>query len=167
METQTITYRVVCTPDEIIALGRGRGWFFQKMEEKGVLKDRILLADWMYEEDSITFPTSAQKQEAYKRLDAVMEAGIPVRQVIYGYQVKEVEPEKKKSETQFRLPANTGKILGNVALGVLTVVAGAALVVGTAVLMTFQLVDPCLIVVLDTGQDEKECPWICLSSWEE
>jgi hypothetical protein len=162
MDTQTITYRVVCTPDELIGFGRSRGWFFQLMEEKGVLKDRILKLDWVYEQDSITFPMSAQKDKAYGRLDAVRQAGIPIRQVIYGYQIKEASPEP-----QFKLPENTGEILGKVAFGVISIVAGAAFVFGAAAVMALQVLDPCLIVVLDTGQDEKECPWICLSSWED
>jgi hypothetical protein len=167
METRTITYRVVCTPDELIAFGRSQGWFFQMMDEKGVLKDQIEKDGWVYQEDSNTFPMTKKKQEAIDRLFGIQQAGFPILQVIYGYQVKEDKPEEPEPKTQLKLSDNTGKIFGSVALGVLAVAAGAAIVLGTAVVMAFRILDPCLIIVLDTGQDEKECPWICLSSWEE
>jgi len=174
MKTQTLfqNCRVVSNPDDVIAFGRTHGWFFQKMEEKGVLESEILKSDWVYQQDSNTFPVTDQKKEAYRRLDAVREAGYPIKQVIYGYQIKEEKSKTEpKSETkplpQIKLSDNTADILAKVVLGTLALTVGAALVMGYAMIMALYAVDPCLIVVLDTGEDEKECPWICLSSWEE
>ena len=151
--------------DNLIDFGRTRHWFFQKMDEKGVLEKPLIKGNWRYQlyDDSITLPSHAQK-----KLDGVIEARFPIMQFVYGYE--EVTPDIKTQpkphipKPQIHISDHTVKTVATAAL-VLT--AGAAMVVGYAFLLALSGIDPQLIAVLDTGNDESELPWILLDSWEK
>ena len=91
---------------DLLAFGKSHGWFFQVMDEKGVLKGEIIKSDWVYQPDCITDPVTSGKEEAYKRLKAVLDAGYPVKQVIYGYQVRESKDEPEAQPAPIATPPN-------------------------------------------------------------
>ena len=154
---------VTVTPELLVEYGKWRGWHFHIMEEKGVLSGKVekydatLKSHWVFEPDSNTNLTS-EKEKAYKMLDEVWKAGFPIKQVIYGFQVK---PEKKPIEFPKPSP-ETVETAKKVAIGGLGLLLGAAALVGYGFLMALSA-DPALIVVLDDGKDS----WVCLHSWDE
>ena len=163
---------LVSVEDNLIAFGIARRWFFLRMEEKGVLKKPVFKGNWVYriyDANSITLPPHAQK-----RLDAVNTTGFPIRQFIYGEEIKvgqEVKPRPKPHipKPQIQISDGTLKTVTTVATAALALTVGAAMVVGYAFLLALSGIDPRLIAVVDpgNGNDESELPWILLDSWEK
>lgn len=153
-----------CKLEHLLKFGEERLWCFLLENEKGVLEKPIQIENWRYQEydpNSITLPFKAKE-----RLDVVLDAGFPIRQIIYGYQVDDTIEVQPKPKPSIQIPDRAFKTVSSLATAVLTVAAGAAMVVGYAFLIALQGIDPKLIVVPDTGANEKELPWVCLMSWE-
>lgn len=155
-----------CTVKDLLAFGEDKRWCFVLEKEKGILEKPIQIGNWRYQEydpNSNMLPFKAKV-----RLDAVLDEGFPIRQIIYGYQVDNTVEVQPKLKPRIRIPERTVKTVSSLATVVLTVAASAAMVVGYAFLMALSGIDPKLIVVPETGIDaEKELPWVCLISWEE
>jgi hypothetical protein len=102
--------------------------------------------------DSTTLPG-----EARRILEAVEEK-FPIKQVIIGHEVKEDQEQVvKEIEPPKAEPKNIPwEGIAKVSLVVLT---GAALALLYGIAMALSVIDPCLIVVLETGE------WICLARW--
>jgi hypothetical protein len=186
-QTKTNIFQKFCvasSPEALIAFGRTNHWFFLKENEKGVIDGVIVKDGWVYQPydpDSITIP-----KEAQRKLDAVIEARFPIKQVIYGYEVKvatenkpqpplpQAQPQQKpnpKPQPQIKPqpliadPEKTLEAVAGVAGVVLTLVAGACMVMAYGFLMAISAVDPKLIVVVSDINEEYQ--WTCLSSWEQ
>ena len=165
-----LRFRVAsCDVESLLAFGEQKNWCFLLEEEKGVLEKPIKKGNWVFSEydpNFITLPEFAQKP-----LDAVIEAGFPIRQIIYAYEEPEAEvtaqPKPQIVRPQIQISDGTIKTVATVATAALALTAGAALVLGYAFLTALSAIDPKIIVVLDTGADEKELPWSCLMSWED
>ena len=156
---------VTWTPEDLVEFGKSRGWYFQIMEEKGVLTGKVQKTYavsktlWDFEPDSNTNITQ-EKKKGYQILAEVREAGFPIKQVIYGCQVK---PEKKPLKLpQIKVSPDTVEFATAVVAGSIMLVIGAATLVAYGLLMALAS-DPALIVVLDDGKDS----WVCLHSWDE
>lgn len=162
-----MNFRVAsCTVKDLLSFGEEKHWCFIVEKEKGVLEKPIQMGNWRYQEydpNSITLPFKAQE-----RLDAVLDADFPIRQIIYGYQVDDAIVEQPKPKPSIQIPDRAVKTASSLVTAVITVAAGAAMVVGYAFLIALQGIDPKLIVVPSTEiADEKELPWVCLMSWVE
>ena len=159
-----------CSVESLLAFGEERlNECFLVEEEKGVLETRIQKGNWVYEPYDPHSNTLHPK--AQMCLDEVSKAGFPIRQIIYAYEVPEVaakpQPKPQIHIPKIQISEHTVKTVATVATAALVLTAGAAVVLGYAFLTALSAVDPKLIVVLDTGADEKELPWSCLMSWDD
>ena len=157
-----------CSVESLLAFGEEQlNECFLVEEEKGVLETPIKQGNWVYRPYDPNFNTLHPK--AQRCLDEVLKAGFPIRQVIYGYEVPatEVKPQPKPQvlKPQTTVSDETIRTVTTLAAGALAVTVGAGLVLAYAFISALAAVDPKLIVVLDTGADEKELPWVSLMSW--
>jgi len=153
-----------CDLESLLSFGEQLCWCFLVEEEKGVLERPIRRGNWVYQEYN---PISITLHpEAEHRLNAVLNAEYAIKQIIYGYEehTPKVQP---LSRPRIQLPDKTAETVASLAKATFILAAGAAMVVGYAFLMALSGIDPKLIVVLDTGANEKELPWVCLMSWED
>lgn len=153
------------TADDVIKFGLERKWFFEVMDEKGVLEKPILKPKFHYiprKVDNTTIPP-----EGLKRLAAVTQQ-FSILQVIIGHEIEEKKEERSsldntapmKKIPSLEVPAFVKDIpwaeIATVGVGI----AGGILL---GVMQVVLMIDPKLIVVLDN----EEKTWVCLYSWEE
>ena len=149
--------------EDLLAFCEQRNQCFLVENEKGVLGETIRRGNWVYQELDPNSNTLHPKAERY--LDEVLEAGFPIRQIIYGYEIAEVQV-KPRPKPHIQVSDRTVETVTSLAKAALLVTAGVAMLVGYAFLAGLSAIDPKLIVVLDTGAEEKDLPWVCLMSWE-
>jgi hypothetical protein len=140
--------------EEVIALGRRHHWRFRIITDfQGVIDKPVFNAqsDWVYmplrEEDKAIIPNAA-----YRRHEAIQQAGYRVAQVIIGHELRtaseeRIAPSKPKSEIDW---GNVAQVAGK---GLLVVMVGIAMISFYALAGAVQLVDPSFCIVL-AGDDD-------------
>ena len=160
-----------CDVESLLAFGEERlNCCFLLEDFKGVLEKPVRKGNWMYQEydpDSITL-----HPKAYLNLNEVQKAGFPLMQIIYGYQIgttaeAKAQPKPEIIKPRIQISQGVAKTAIAIGTGALMLTGVVAMVVAQGFLTALSAIDPKLIVVLDTGANERDLPWICLMSWDE
>jgi hypothetical protein len=142
--------------ERAMALGDKHGYYFRAMPNIGVISEPVMVNRWRFvpiEQDNTPLPPEAQT-----RLNLLVEAGFPIKQVLIGH-----EPKTKKEKKEVNFPEVDLSSLWTF-LRVVGLVLGAVVtVIGYAAITALSLLDPVLIVIL-----EGEERWmLCIATWEE
>lgn len=157
---------------QVLTLGREKYWGFQVAEGRGVLKEETYKNGWWY------LPTdSMQITKASKRIEAIKNSGVKVRQVIIAHEAprllcapqKAVKPKKGMMGlwVAVGLLAGVGIVMAaiTVAVALVTLLLPIVAAVGVIMLMgTGVLIDPVAIIVLEDGTRIEVMRWVEFSA---
>jgi hypothetical protein len=139
-----------------MALGDEHGYYFRAMPNIGVISEPVMVNRWRFvplAQDNTRLPPEAQT-----RLNLLVEAGFPIKQVLIGH-----EPKTKKEKKEVNFPEVDLSSLWTCLRVVGPVLRAVGTVIFYALVAALSLLDPALIVIL-----EGEERWmLCIATWEE
>jgi hypothetical protein len=140
--------------EKAMALGDKHEYYFRAMPNIGVISGPVTINRWRFiplAQDNTPLPAEAQA-----RLDLLIEAGFPIKQVIIGH-------EPKKERKPIDIPAPNWETIMTALRGIGLVLWAVGRVIFYALITALSLVDPALIVIF-----EGEERWmLCIANWPE
>jgi hypothetical protein len=140
--------------ERAMALGDKHGYYFRAMPNIGVISEPVMVNKWRFvplAQDNTRLPPEAQT-----RLNLLVRAGFPIKQVLIGH-------EPKIEKKQVELPSFDWSSVTAVLRVIGPVLRAVDKVIFYALVAALSLFDPALIVIL-----EGEERWmLCIATWEE
>lgn len=140
-------------------IGRANFGNYTPMPKIGVIGEPLVQGPWDFR--PLEMDDSDIPKEAWRHVELLREHGIPILQVIIGHNVKEEEEKRRKVEAFKASAEKLVALVGILAIGLLTTIAGAGAALAFGAVGLLLAVDPVLIVVLDDGGT-----WLCVAEWD-
>ena len=151
---------------EAVLVGWEHHWPFRILARACMIDEPIRYNDWLFiPEDQ---DTSIIPYEASKRVDVLRETGFNVVGTIVAHEAPKqlMAPPKPKRDWKIReRGTGVGKVVVQVAIGVLAVMAAIALTLGYAIAYGI-MIDPALIAVIKI-EGEDNYIWVQVATWVE